>query len=409
MVLKILLAVAEFQPDQTAEKTRAAMSTKAAAGYHTTRPPFGTLSGAQRGIPERDPQHWPVLERMYEQAAAGRTDAQIRAWLNASGIATQNGAAWSKASVARVLTSRFYLGEVRGAEAWHPARHDCRIAPELWHAAQRDRGHRPRGMAPEPGRYLLSGLVVCSHFAAPDGGPARLNCTPVNNGKGRVYPCYELSQARLRPLDEDAAGMPRYVDAAKLEAAVVEWLLAQTRAGGALHRLLHEKAAHLLERRPAVAAQLAQARTQLRRLTAERDILRHRLTDAMLNKDAEAEAAIAARLRMHNGQLAAAEAEELGLQAALERLDQAGEGSGLPDISALLESAWLAGEREALSELIAALIWRIDLRRDGPQVHFYTLPTLRPQIVPIGALSALTDALPLSNYKLPRSKRRTAA
>jgi hypothetical protein len=101
--------------------------------------PFGTAKGVD-GVPVADPKTSPGLLKAFELAAAGRSDRQIAAGLNASGYRTagsQGNRLFSKHTVKGILTNRFYIGFIPdGAGGWLQARHSPLIPLEMFEAAR---------------------------------------------------------------------------------------------------------------------------------------------------------------------------------------------------------------------------------------------------------------------------------
>jgi hypothetical protein len=131
----------------------------------------------------------------------------------------------------------------------------------------------------------------------------------------------------------------------------------------------------------------------------------------MLADDAELVAGASAELHELTRQIEAARLDAETLTAQLRAHNDApAQGGQLTDIGQMLELAWANGERAAVARLIAALVYRIDLRRDGPTIQAYTIPaTATTPIVPLPANLEPAAALALHTFRVPDGRRRVAA
>ncbi len=80
------MQIAQFQAEQTREKTAAAMQFRAENGLWVTKLPFGTKLGPEKGIPVKDPETWPWVEYIYQEAVAGTPRFTILEHLQAKGV-----------------------------------------------------------------------------------------------------------------------------------------------------------------------------------------------------------------------------------------------------------------------------------------------------------------------------------
>lgn len=194
-------------------RTRNGQTERRRRGYWPTKPPFGTVTGRERGVPERDPAAWPVVEELFRRAAAGASGGELLAWTRAQGVRTSTGAELGHTTLARVLANPFYVGEAWVEGEAFELRHDCRVDRAVWEAAQAEEVAGPvnRGGRPPCGEYLyLCPRVVCSHYAvvaagrkppgeerAQVGGPLPLRAKYTIGRGGRRYPYYYRAD-RLR-------------------------------------------------------------------------------------------------------------------------------------------------------------------------------------------------------------------
>lgn len=103
MVFRLLSSLAEFERDQIAERTKAALSHKKAKGERVGSIPFGYDLAADgiNLVPNAGQQE--ALELIAELRAAGLSLRQIAAELTNRCIPTKKGNAWQAASILRIL------------------------------------------------------------------------------------------------------------------------------------------------------------------------------------------------------------------------------------------------------------------------------------------------------------------
>jgi site-specific DNA recombinase len=106
LILGIKSAIAEHARRETSYRTRRGLEGRALAGQSTGGRVYG-YRGAQI-----DPEEARWVRGIYEQAATGLSLSRIASWLEAQGVPGPSGGAWARATVARILQNRRYLGEV---------------------------------------------------------------------------------------------------------------------------------------------------------------------------------------------------------------------------------------------------------------------------------------------------------
>jgi site-specific DNA recombinase len=136
------------------------------------------------------PEEAAVLRRMFEGYAAGKSMATIARELNAGGVRTVRGAAWSQSRIGQTLRNPLYRGMVRYGTELFSGRHEPIISDELWHEVERVRAASVRhgehaGGRPVKGSHLLTGgLLRCSC-----GGAMRARTQRKNYGTWEAYLC----------------------------------------------------------------------------------------------------------------------------------------------------------------------------------------------------------------------------
>lgn len=107
LILGIKSAIAEHARRETSYRTRRGLEGRALAGQSTGGRVYG-YRGAQI-----EPQEARWVRGIYEQAATGLSLSRIASWLAAQGVPSPSGeAVWARATIARILDNRRYLGEV---------------------------------------------------------------------------------------------------------------------------------------------------------------------------------------------------------------------------------------------------------------------------------------------------------
>ena len=276
MMLTLLLAFGQFMREQTQEKVSAVRKTRTEQGFLTTFPPFGAMKGDTNGVPVKDPERWPWVEQIYRWAAEGKTNGEIIQLLASRGVSTPRGAKVTQTTLSRILSSRFYLGEVEYNGKWYKAKHKCIIDKKLWQSAQRIRKAKP-GPRPHSYTYLLENLVVTSHFeithpAKRAGERCSFHVRHVQNRHGTIYPQYirvdalrKVGGVQVRALDADAEMMPSYIRADQLDEKIVAWLIDKANQGE-LKRTLEQAVKNILSRKSSINTEAATVHKELSRL-----------------------------------------------------------------------------------------------------------------------------------------------
>ncbi|MHB1413798.1 MAG: recombinase family protein [Chloroflexota bacterium] len=193
------------------------------------------------------------LVEAFRLAAAGRSDAEIAGRLNAAGYRTTGNRGanlWRKDTVRRLLTNRFYLGELPIFEAregrvrkvqvgWTAGRHPAVVDKDVFERAQRARqanrtAQRSQSVNNHGRTYSLTGLLRC-WYCEQSGDPRRGKFQiSQQHGTVRTY-CYSRSQGLDCP--------QRGLQLAVYERQIEEWLAGIEVPAGALERALAQLAA----------------------------------------------------------------------------------------------------------------------------------------------------------------------
>lgn len=258
MMAGILGVSARYESDHKAERVAAAMEQRAHAGlYHGGRRPFGYESDGQTVRPDEAA----VIEDLAQRFLAGEGLVSLVNWLNQEDVPTVGGGPWQVSSLRQMIGSPRISGQV--------VRHGEIIGPAQWPAIITEgQTQGIRAILDDPGRrqqrtarrYLLSGLLRCSHCGMPlvgDNKPdgARYSC---RRSPKRPDACqgtsikaapveYLISEAVLQRLSGgiNLAKTPRTSSAIVDEAAALQTLdmLADMLGEGTMTRKQYERAA----------------------------------------------------------------------------------------------------------------------------------------------------------------------
>lgn len=185
----ILSAFAEYESDVRADYFRAARDSRARKGL----PPPGWVA---YGYDRRDgafvinEQAASVVRHIFESYASGHTLKGVVRALNAKGVPSPKGIAWSVPTVRQMLDNHHYIALLDHDGEMRPGAWPALVTEDLWQAVQERRQMVPnRGVErPAAGLYLLSGLIECGHCGSTlchrtkqDRGPGQYTCRGVEN------------------------------------------------------------------------------------------------------------------------------------------------------------------------------------------------------------------------------------
>lgn len=160
------------------------------------KPPLG-LKKAPDGTYEIDPVKSPIIVRIFQEYAAGRSLAQIRAGLNADGIRTSRGTEFTDNSFHRILTNEKYIGvyDFQGVRDENAI--PAIISRDLWDRVQAmqkriipRKRHQHEEIPAEP--YLLATKLFCGHCMQPMTGESARSKT------GAIFRYYSCNGTKSR-------------------------------------------------------------------------------------------------------------------------------------------------------------------------------------------------------------------
>jgi site-specific DNA recombinase len=162
---------------------------------------------------EPDPVAAPVVRELFKRRAAGVGVSELADYMSGSGVRTSYGSPrWARQSVAALIRSRVYLGEVaygKDRRFVNPDAHEPLVDLATWTAAQRPR-RAPTG---KRDGYLLTGLLRCAACGY------AMQATTLSDGR-RVYRCQRRHAGGTCP-------SPAWARAEKIDAAVLALLAAK--------------------------------------------------------------------------------------------------------------------------------------------------------------------------------------
>lgn len=337
--LHIIVAIAQFEREQTGIRTRDRMVQIAARGEWPCLPPYGYRRPRPRcNVLEPVPAEADNVRAIYARFAAKESlDALCRAY------GLERNTVW------RILHNPYYLGRIAYAGQEYPGRHQALIDPATWEAVRtRAPLQGPRPVKPERQKhvYLLAGRLYSPSGAA---------MSPYSTlGRGKVRYAYYQSTA-------GKADFP-LVKAEAIEQAILEALGGIQLQDQEIARIVAAHNQAEASRQTQLAPRLAAAS---RALTAARGELRA-AEDALIYA---ASPATAARL---DARIAAAAQRVEELEEEQRELEGLSRGGSVPlDSSAIgaelrrLHGCLASAPPQEKRQIIADLVERIDIQAPG--------------------------------------------
>ncbi len=183
---------AAFYSLQLSDNVTRAKAARAQKGLPLGDIPFGYRSIGPKLPPEVVPEEAEALSRAFLMYAGGnRSILEVADAINGVGLrprSKRGHEAFSKASISKMLSNPFYVGDITyHGEVIGKGLHERIIARDLWERVQRvraERAWRPQVFGARPKRpYLLAGIAVCSNC----GAPVWANTT--GGGRNNYYRC----------------------------------------------------------------------------------------------------------------------------------------------------------------------------------------------------------------------------
>ncbi|MEJ6789538.1 recombinase family protein [Brevundimonas sp. BR2-1] len=277
-MLQIMFGQSKYYSDALSENVKRGIRTKREHGWQAGRPPVGYLNDPVTRTIVPDPERFPLVRRMFDLALAGQSPKQIAViarddWGLTSSPGKRMGRPLALATVYKILSNRFYVGEITHAGTAYPGRHRPMITHAEFESVQA-RLRRPDRPRPSRHRFAFTGLIRCGAC----GG--MVTAEHKTNAYGARYVYYHCAKRRLGPRCPE-----RSIEVRDLERQIVAFLSGLTVPDGLadwgrdrLRVTSKAEAAFREVRRKAVDKAFAATEAQLRELTGLR--LRRMIDDA---------------------------------------------------------------------------------------------------------------------------------
>lgn len=266
----ILISAAEYERENTAEKTRVKMREQAKRGYwNGGMVPFGYDYDEKSQSLNPHPTESVLVRRMFEQTARLVSLTDVANSLNAEGHRTKS-RVWTRRDGAKmdvggnrfradgirlILANPIYRGAIRFAGEEYPGKHEGLVPDDMWERANSVITKTPREERPalilekDKHGHLLKGLVYCGH--------CRRALIPHDSGKRaadhKPYRYYDCGQVARK--SRDAICPVGRIPAGPLESAVVAFLTQLGRHRDVVHAALSEShSKRAIDRAPLSAA-----------------------------------------------------------------------------------------------------------------------------------------------------------
>lgn len=166
LMLSLLAAFAQYEPDNLSSRVRPAMEEAARQGRHLSFAPYGyTLPvKGQHATIIPDPATAPIVQEIFRRYLAGERISDVCRWLNEADIRTVRGNRWDHSRLASLLRSHTYAGLVTHTPSGLVTEgvHEALVDRRTWEAAQHRLAAGKRA-APASRGHSLSALLRCGH------------------------------------------------------------------------------------------------------------------------------------------------------------------------------------------------------------------------------------------------------
>lgn len=303
-MLSIMFGQSKYYSDALSENVKRGNRTKVESGWRPSRAPTGYLNDPVSRTIVPDPERFPFVRLMFDQALAGVSPAQIaRNARDTWGLRTPKtrrtgGIPLGLSAIYKILANPFYAGAIRWGGHIYPGKHEPAVSMEVFKSVQERLGWTEPAR-PQKHAFAFTGLMRC-------GGCHRMiTAEERRKPSGKIYRYYHCTKRGLGPRCPEGA-----VSEVALTAQIASFLQTLALAGPFIAWLrweVHVDQDHLEElaraRRRTLLATQTEVQRQLSELTGLR--LRRLIGDDEFMRD---------RQRL--------EAEHLGLAQQLQHADQ---------------------------------------------------------------------------------------
>lgn len=216
-MLQIMFGQSKYYSDALSENVKRGIRTKREHGWQAGRPPVGYLNDPVTRTIVPDPERFPLVRRMFDLALAGQSPKQIALiardeWGLTSSPGKHIGRPLALATVYKVLSNRFYVGEITHAGATYPGRHRPMITDAEFERVQ-SRLRKPGRPRPSRHRFAFTGLIRCGACCG------MVTAEHKTNAYGARYVYYHCAKRRIGPRCPE-----RSIEGRELERQIIAFL-----------------------------------------------------------------------------------------------------------------------------------------------------------------------------------------
>ena len=211
---------------------RQSMARKALRGVVMGRIPYGYKTG-DHGQLDEHPEESTVVKVIFGLAAQGKGIRAIASELNARGLRTRRGGAWSIVTIRDMLRNRVYTGAYNRLGARVAANHPALVSRTLFREIQDRLDERAKRAGYGAGRpYLLSGTAICSACGSHMVGVTRRQSWTRSDGSSgsNTYRYYQCEAATNQGRCSYHTRRARELDAAVLARIGLDGIASQIEA-----------------------------------------------------------------------------------------------------------------------------------------------------------------------------------
>jgi len=225
VIIKIIVALAELEREQTSERLKDKMLWRAQQGFWNGGTPLGyDHDSEQKGILQVNTEETEVVNLIFDTYLETGSLDKTAVILNEKGYRGKEyitkkgklhkGHKFNRVSVSRILRNPVYAGNVRHKENIYPGKHQAIVSDELFEKVSKlldkNRSTRTNYKEEQKHHFLLRGLLKC--------GRCESSMYPkTSGGRGKLYFYYRCSKNDYRLDDHCVTG---YVPAEEIEDAV---------------------------------------------------------------------------------------------------------------------------------------------------------------------------------------------
>lgn len=165
-MLQIMFGQSKYYSDALSENVRRGVRTKLENGWWPTIAPIGYLNHREGEPITPDPARFALIREMFDMVLTGSySGRQVWAWARDNGLRTperrlNGGKPLSLSAVYRLLSNRFYAGQMPWNGKWYPGKHTAMITLAQFDLVRAILG-RPGRPQPKLASFAYTGLITC--------------------------------------------------------------------------------------------------------------------------------------------------------------------------------------------------------------------------------------------------------